>query len=71
MVAHSIPSTKSFSFININTGSGGGGGTDSHSIFRGFPEIAVKAYEIYVNFPFNILLIPSYSGAILVKVGDK
>jgi hypothetical protein len=48
-----------------------GGQTDSHSIFRGFPEIAVKAYEIYVNFPFNILLIPSYSGAILVKVGDK
>jgi hypothetical protein len=48
-----------------------GGETGSHSIFRGFPEIAVKAYEIYVNFPFNILLIPSYSGAILVKVGDK
>jgi hypothetical protein len=36
-----------------------------------FRKIAVKAYEIYVNFPFNILLIPSYSGAILVKVGDK
>jgi hypothetical protein len=48
-----------------------GGETGSHSIFRGFPKIAVKAYEIYVNFPFNILLIPSYSGAILVKVGDK
>jgi len=52
VVAHSIPSTKSFSFINIKTGSGGGGGTVPRTIIW---IDTVKSYLIDYNSIFYAL----------------